>query len=152
MHVLSAVEKVNERQKEILFDKLKSLLMDLDGKTISLWGLAFKPNTDDMRDAPALVIMSRLISSGCNVRVYDPVAMNECRRRIGSNIYYAADMYDAVKGADALLLVTEWKEFRLPVWRIIKKAMRRPIILDGRNIYDKKELEEQGFIYHCIGR
>lgn len=152
MHVLSAVEKVNERQKEILFDKLKSLLMDLEGKTISLWGLAFKPNTDDMRDAPALVIMSRLISSGCNVRVYDPVAMNECRRRIGSNIYYAADMYDAVKGADALLLVTEWKEFRLPVWRIIKKAMRRPIILDGRNIYDKKELEEQGFIYHCIGR
>ena len=152
MRVLRAVEEVNELQKAILFSKLcKHFNNDLAGKTIALWGLAFKPETDDMREAPSLVLIGKLQEAGCKVRVYDPAAMNECRRRIGESVYYARDMYDAVLDADALLLVTEWKEFRLPSWAVIKKTMEQPVVLDGRNIYDKKEMEEQGFVYHCIG-
>lgn len=152
MRVLYAVEEVNELQKAILFSKLcKHFNNDLTGKTIALWGLAFKPETDDMREAPSLVLIGKLQEAGCKVRVYDPAAMNECRRRIGESVYYARDMYDAVLDADALLLVTEWKEFRLPSWAVIKKTMEQPVVLDGRNIYDKKEMEEQGFVYHCIG-
>lgn len=153
MKVLEAVEEVNENQKELLFEKLQHQFDgNLQGKTITLWGLSFKPETDDMREAPALILIERLLKAGCTVRAYDPAAMVECRRRIGNVIYYAADMYDAVLDADALMLVTEWKEFRLPSWAVIKKAMRTPNILDGRNIYDKKEMEEQGFSYHCIGK
>jgi len=153
MKVLEAVEEVNENQKELLFEKLQQQFDgNLQGKTITLWGLSFKPETDDMREAPALILIDRLLKAGCTVRAYDPAAMVECRRRIGNVIYYAADMYDAVLDADALMLVTEWKEFRLPSWAVIKKAMRTPNILDGRNIYDKKEMEEQGFSYHCIGK
>ena len=153
MKVLEAVEEVNENQKELLFEKLQHQFDgNLQGKTITLWGLSFKPETDDMREAPALILIDRLLKAGCTVRAYDPAAMGECRRRIGNVIYYAADMYDAVLDADALMLVTEWKEFRLPSWAVIKKAMRTPNILDGRNIYDKKEMEEQGFSYHCIGK
>lgn len=153
MQVLQAVERVNERQKGILFEKLqKHFGNDLPGKTIAIWGLAFKPETDDMREAPALVLIGKLLEAGCRIRVYDPIAMNECRRRMGESVCYAKDMYDAVLDADALLLVTEWKEFRLPSWAVIRKAMRQPVILDGRNIYDKKEMEEQGFVYHCIGK
>lgn len=153
MKVLEAVEEVNENQKELLFEKLQHQFDgNLQGKTITLWGLSFKPETDDMREAPALILIDRLLKAGCTVRAYDPAAMVECRRRIGNVIYYAADMYDAVLDADALMLVTEWKEFRLPSWAVIKKAMRTPNILDGRNIYDKKEMEEQGFSYHCIGK
>lgn len=153
MQVLQAVEQVNERQKGILFEKLqKHFGNDLPGKTIAIWGLAFKPETDDMREAPALVLIGKLLEAGCRIRVYDPIAMNECRRRMGESVCYAKDMYDAVLDADALLLVTEWKEFRLPSWAVIRKAMRQPVILDGRNIYDKKEMEEQGFVYHCIGK
>ena len=152
MRVLHAVEEVNELQKSILFDKLcKHFDNDLKGKTIALWGLAFKPETDDMREAPSLVLIDKLLKVGCKVRAYDPAAMDECRRRIGESIYYARDMYDAVLDADALMLVTEWKEFRLPSWAVIKKTMERAVVLDGRNIYDKKEMEEQGFIYYCIG-
>ena len=153
MRVLTAVEEVNENQKSVLFEKLmKQFNGDLQGKTVALWGLAFKPETDDMREAPALVLIDKLLKAGCKVRAYDPAAVQECKRRIGDTIYYACDMYDAVLDADVLMLVTEWKEFRLPSWAVIKKTMNQQIVLDGRNIYDKKEMEEQGFIYHCIGK
>ena len=153
MRVLTAVEEVNENQKSVLFEKLmKQFNGDLQGKTVALWGLAFKPETDDMHEAPALVLIDKLLKAGCKVRAYDPAAVQECKRRIGDTIYYACDMYDAVLDADVLMLVTEWKEFRLPSWAVIKKTMSRQIVLDGRNIYDKKEMEELGFIYHCIGK
>ena len=153
MRVLTAVEEVNENQKSVLFEKLmKQFNGDLQGKTVALWGLAFKPETDDMRETPALVLIDKLLKAGCKVRAYDPAAVQECKRRIGDTIYYACDMYDAVLDADVLMLVTEWKEFRLPSWAVIKKTMSRQIVLDGRNIYDKKEMEELGFIYHCIGK
>lgn len=153
MRVLHAVEEVNLRQKAILFDKLRNALGEnLKGRTIALWGLAFKPETDDMREAPALVLISRLQEAGCNIRVYDPEAMNECRRRLGDAVHYSQDMYDALLDADALLMVTEWKEFRLPAWGVVKKTMRNALIIDGRNIYDAAEMESQGFEYHCIGR
>ena len=153
MRVLRAVEEVNEIQKSALFDKLQKLFgNDLQDKTIAIWGLAFKPETDDMREAPVLVLIDKLQQAGCNIRAYDPAAMEECKRRIGDTIYYARDMYDAVLDADVLMLVTEWKEFRLPSWAVIKKTMAQQIVLDGRNIYEKKEMEEQGFIYHCIGK
>ena len=153
MRVLRAVEDVNEAQKGVLFEKLmKQFNGDLRGKTIALWGLAFKPETDDMREAPGLVLIDKLLKAGCQIRAYDPAAMNECKRRIGDVIYYARDMYDAVLDADVLMLITEWKEFRLPLWAVIKKTMNQQIVLDGRNIYDKKEMEELGFIYSCIGK
>ncbi|MDY3268071.1 MAG: UDP-glucose/GDP-mannose dehydrogenase family protein [Phocaeicola sp.] len=153
MKVLKMVEEVNEAQKDILFRKLEKFYNgDLKGKTIAIWGLAFKPETDDMREAPSLVLIKRLLDAGCNVRAYDPAAMDESRRRIGNTIYYARDMYDALLDADALFMVTEWKEFRLPAWGVIKKTMNNPVIFDGRNIYDMEELNEQGIVYHCIGR
>ena len=153
MQVLRAVEEVNELQKSVLFDKLVKQFNDnLKDKTIALWGLAFKPETDDMREAPALVLIDKLLKAGCQIRAYDPDAMQECKRRIGDSVYYACDMYDAVLDADALMLVTEWKEFRLPSWAVIRKTMAQQIVLDGRNIYDKKEMEELGFVYSCIGK
>lgn len=153
MRVLSAVDEVNECQKSVLFEKLlKHFEGDLKNKTIALWGLAFKPETDDMREAPALVLIDKLLKSGCRIRAYDPAAMQECKRRIGNAIYYACDMYDTVLDADALMLLTEWKEFRLPSWAVIRKTMARQVVLDGRNIYEKKEMEELGFIYYCIGK
>ena len=153
MQVLCAVEEVNELQKSVLFDKLVKQFNDnLKDKTIALWGLAFKPETDDMREAPALVLIDKLLKAGCQIRAYDPAAMQECKRRIGDSVYYACDMYDAVLDADALMLVTEWKEFRLPSWAVIRKTMAQQIVLDGRNIYDKKEMEELGFVYSCIGK
>ncbi len=152
MRVLKAVEEVNELQKQLLFEKLKALLPDLKNRTIAIWGLAFKPETDDMREAPALVLIHLLKEAGCHIRVYDPIAMTECKRIIGDSVYYAHDMYDAVLDADALMLLTEWKEFRLPTWGVIKKTMIGNIVLDGRNIYDAKEVAELGFEYHCIGK
>ena len=153
MQVLRAVEEVNELQKSVLFDKLVKQFNDnLKDKTIALWGLAFKPETDDMREAPALVLIDKLLKAGCQIRAYDPAAMQECKRRIGDSVYYACDMYDAVLDADALMLVTEWKEFRLPSWAVIRKTMAQQIVWDGRNIYDKKEMEELGFVYSCIGK
>ncbi len=154
MEVLKAVERVNEKQKGILFEKLCRIYPKerLKGKTIALWGLSFKPETDDMRESTALVMVHLLLEAGCTVRVYDPVAMDECRRRIGDTVTYCNDMYDAVLNADALLLLTEWKEFRLPTWGVIKKAMSHPIVIDGRNIFDADELKEDGFEYHCIGK
>ncbi len=156
MEVLKAVERVNERQKHVLFNKLVKAYGDekeLKGKTIALWGLSFKPETDDMRESTALVIIDSLLKAGCNIRAYDPVAMNECKRRLpDAPITYCRDMYDAVLDADAMLLLTEWKEFRLPTWAVIKKEMIRPLVIDGRNIFDIEELEENGFEYHCIGK
>ena len=129
MKVLEAVEEVNEKQKEILFHKLiNSLGENLKDKTIAIWGLAFKPETDDMREAPSLILIEKLKAAGCNIRVYDPEAMPECQRRIGEVVYYAQDMYDAILDADALLMVTEWKEFRIPTWGVVKKSMKTPLI------------------------
>ena len=154
MEVLKAVERVNERQKSVLFEKLQKAYEgeSLKGKTIAMWGLSFKPETDDMRESTALVMIEKLLDAGCTIRAYDPIAMDECRRRIGDSITYCRDMYDAVLDADALLLLTEWKEFRLPTWGVIRKAMRRPLVIDGRNIFDIEELEENEFEYHCIGK
>lgn len=151
MRVIKAVEDVNERQKSIVYDKLASALGDLNGRNIALWGLAFKPETDDMRCAPSLVIIEKLLKAGATVTVFDPVAEDECRRRIGDAVRYATDMYDAVVDADALALVTEWKQFRLPSWKVIRKAMRGNLIVDGRNIYQAADLIEEGFDYRCIG-
>ncbi len=153
MKVLRAVEEVNEAQKRVLYRKLERYYNgDLSGKTIALWGLSFKPETDDMREATSLVTIRLLQDSGCRVKVYDPVSMEECRRRIGNSVEYAADMYEAVLEADALLLHTEWKQFRMPSWGIIKKAMKTPLIIDGRNIYEAEELKKLGFIYLSIGQ
>ena len=152
MHVLQAVEVVNEKQKRILFDKLSFHFNgDLRGKTIAMWGLSFKPETDDMREAPALVLIDLLLNAGCNICVYDPIAMDECRYRIGDIVTYCKDMYEAVVDADALLLVTEWKEFRVPSWKVLTKTMKQPVIIDGRNIYDRNEMGELNFEYYCIG-
>ena len=153
MRVLQAVEEVNERQKSVLFQKLLSHFGgDLKGKTVALWGLAFKAETDDMREATSLVIIRQLLDAGCEVRVFDPVAMNECRRRLGDAVTYAKDMYDAALGADALLLLTEWKQFRLPSWEVVRRTMNQPVVFDGRNIYDPEELRAGGFHYSSIGR
>ena len=150
--VLKAVEEVNEKQKSILFEKLqRHYAGSLKGRTIALWGLAFKPETDDMREAPALVLIDKLTGSGCMVKVYDPIAMGECKRRIGDKVIYCKDMYDAVVDADALLLVTEWKEFRMPSFAVLEKTMAGKVIVDGRNIYDKEEVAEHGFVYYKIG-
>lgn len=152
MRVLKAVEEVNDKQKRVLFDKLaRHFGGELRGKAVALWGLAFKPETDDMREAPSLVLIDLLLEAGCRVKVYDPVAMEECRRRIGDRVEYCRDKYEAAVDAEALLLVTEWKEFRVPSWEVLKKAMRGKVVIDGRNIYDREEMARNGFEYECIG-
>jgi len=155
MRVLKAVEEVNADQKLVLYRKIVNYYGGedkLQGKTVAMWGLAFKPETDDMREAPSLVLIDLLLQAGANVKVYDPVAMDECRRRIGDSVTYAHDMYDAVSDADALMLVTEWKELRMPNVNRLLDNMRGRLILDGRNILDSEELQQAGFEYHCIGR
>lgn len=153
MKVLSAVEEVNEQQKSLLFKKLdRHYKSELKGKTVAVWGLAFKPETDDMREAPALTIIDLLSRAGAVVKAYDPIAMDECRRRIGDKVTYCKNMYDAVIDADALMLLTEWKEFRMPSWQTIAKTMHSPVVLDGRNIYDRAELEGEGFTYYALGK
>ncbi|MDR0994758.1 MAG: UDP-glucose/GDP-mannose dehydrogenase family protein [Tannerella sp.] len=153
MRLLQAVDAINEDQKSILFRKLEQQFEGhLEGKEIALWGLSFKPETDDMREAPSLVLIEKLLAAGCRVRAYDPVAMEEARRRFGGRIAYAKDIYEAVVDADALFLVTEWKEFRLPSWTVVKRLMKCPLVIDGRNIYEASELEENGFTYFRIGR
>ena len=152
MQVLKAVESVNERQKSVLFRKFVNHFSgDVKGKTVALWGLAFKPETDDMREAPALVLIDLLLNAGVTVKVYDPIAMDECHRRIGDTVVYCKDMYEATVDADALMLVTEWKEFRVPSWSVLKKSMNGRVVIDGRNIYERRELEENGFEYYKIG-
>ena len=153
MRVLKAVEQVNDAQKFVVFNKLSKLFNnDLKGKTVAIWGLSFKPETDDMREATSLVTIKLLLDAGCRVRVYDPVAMEECKRRLGDTVEYAKDMYDAVLDADAMLMLTEWKQFRLPSWGVMKRSMKNAVVIDGRNIYDPDELQEFGFEYHCIGK
>ncbi len=152
MKILEAVEEVNEFQKKILFEKLmKYYNNDISGKTIAVWGLAFKPKTDDMREAPSLVIIDKILEAGGKVKAYDPVAMEEAKRILGDSITYAKDIYDATLEADAILMVTEWNEFRLPTWEVIKKTMKKPVVFDGRNIYNKQEMNEIGFDYFGIG-
>ena len=153
MRILQAVEEVNEQQKSILFRKLENYFKgNLKGKRIAVWGLAFKPETDDMREAASLVVIRKLLEAGCEVSAYDPVAIPEAKRRMGEVVRYAQDIYDAVVDADALLLITEWKVFRMPSWQAVKKLMANPLVIDGRNIYDPHEMQEYGFEYHCIGR
>lgn len=153
MSVLKAVEEVNEYQKTVVFKKLQAHYGgQLEGRTVAVWGLAFKPETDDMREATSLVTIKLLKDAGCRVRVYDPVAMDECRRRLGDAVEYASDMYDAVLDADALLMLTEWKQFRLPSWSVLKRTMRNLVVIDGRNIYDAREMRDNGFVYYCIGQ
>ena len=151
MEVIEAVERVNEKQKSIVYDKIIKAVGSVKGKTIALLGLAFKPETDDMREAPALVVIDKLLKDGATVRVFDPIAMDECKRRIGDVVTYCKNMYDAADGADVFALMTEWRQFRMPSWNVIKKVMKGNAIVDGRNIYDRSELEEQGFIYTRIG-
>lgn len=152
MRVLQAVDEVNEHQKSILFDKLSAYYdNDLQGRTIAMWGLSFKPETDDMREAPSLVLIERLAAAGCRIKVYDPIAMDECRRRFGDMLVYCGDMYEAAVDADALLLVTEWKELRMPSWPVLARVMKRKAVFDGRNIYDRHEAENAGFDYYKIG-
>lgn len=152
MGVIEAVEAVNERQKSVVFHKLEQMLGSLKGKTIALWGLSFKPETDDMREAPSLVVIDLLLKAGANIRAYDPVAMEECRRRIGDKITYCKDLYDAAVEADAVALMTEWKQFRVPSWAAVKRVMRGDVLVDGRNIFDKEELLSEGFRYKAIGK
>lgn len=153
MKVLKAVEDVNALQKKVVFNKLNKYYNgNLTGKKIAIWGLAFKAETDDMREATSLVIIELLRNAGAEVCAFDPVAMNECKRRIGDTVSYANDMYDAVLDADALLVLTEWKQFRLPSWGVVKKSMARAVVIDGRNIYDPAEMKGLEFDYQCIGR
>ena len=153
MRVIEAVEEVNEEQKNIVFDKLnRAFNGDLKGKAIALWGLSFKPETDDMREAPALVVIDKLLKAGAVINVFDPIAMDETKRRIGDVVTYCKDMYEAVIDADAIALMTEWKQFRMPSWAIIRKAMKNYVVVDGRNIYDGEELKELGFTYSRIGQ
>lgn len=153
MEVIEAVERVNDRQKSIVFDKIVNLAgADLSGKTVAVLGLAFKPETDDMRQAPSLEVISRLLDAGATVRVFDPVAMDECRRIMGDRVVYCKNLYDAAAGADVLALLTEWRQFRMPSWTAVKEAMRGNIIVDGRNIYNGDELARLGFVYTRIGR
>jgi UDPglucose 6-dehydrogenase len=153
LEILKAVEKVNNRQKSILFNKVKNHFNgDLKGRKFALWGLAFKPKTDDMREAPSLAIIEKLLDAGANVVAYDPVAMNEARRILGNKITLANDEYEACIDADALLLVTEWPEFRIPNFKVLGKLLKNKLIFDGRNIYDPVELNELNFSYYPIGR
>jgi UDPglucose 6-dehydrogenase len=152
LRVLKSVEAVNEDQKSILFHKVNKYFKgDLNGKTIGMWGLSFKPLTDDMREAPSLVLIHRFINAGANVRAYDPVSMNEAKRIVGDKIAYAEDQYDTLIDADCLVLVTEWPEFRFPNFNVIRKLLKTPLIFDGRNIYDRAEMKSKGFEYFCIG-
>ncbi len=152
MEVIEAVERVNERQKNIVFEKLHQALGNLRGKRVALWGLAFKPETDDMREAPARKTIEQLTQAGAEVSVFDPAAMDECRRLYGPRVDYAETMYEAARGADAVALVTEWKVFRMPDWTRLHALMRSHVIVDGRNIYDKAELLAAGFDYRAIGK
>ncbi|MCX6252587.1 MAG: UDP-glucose/GDP-mannose dehydrogenase family protein [Bacteroidetes bacterium] len=152
LRVLKAVEEVNDDQKSVMYHKILNFYKgDLKGKMIGMWGLSFKPQTDDMREAPSLVLIKKLLEAGAKVKAYDPVAMHEGKRILGNSIEYAEDQYDAIIDADGLLLVTEWPEFKFPNFNIIRKLLKEPVIFDGRNIYDVQEIKRKGFTYFCIG-
>ncbi|HPT52488.1 MAG TPA: UDP-glucose/GDP-mannose dehydrogenase family protein [Bacteroidales bacterium] len=153
LEVLKAVERINDKQKSRLFDKFVDFYHnDVKGKTVALLGLSFKPNTDDMREAPSLVLIEKLLNAGCNVQAYDPVAMNECKRRIGDTITYCNDIYEALANADALFLVTEWAEFKIIDFARMKEIMRQAVIFDGRNIYNAEDLAHAEIPYFPIGQ
>lgn len=153
MRVLQSVEDVNDDQKKVMFSKVSRYFNgQLAGKTIAIWGLAFKPNTDDMREAPSLVFIEQLVAAGAHVVAYDPVAIHETKRKIGDIITYSNDQYEAIIDADALVLLTEWNEFRAPKYKIMAKLMKNHVIFDGRNIYDQEEMQEVGFKYFGMGR
>ena len=153
LRILEAVEAVNDDQKHRMFDKLRQALgADLSGTRVAVWGLAFKPNTDDMRDAPSLALIEALLNAGASVVAHDPVAMDEARRRLGHRVRFATSSYDALTDADALAVVTDWNEYRHPDFPRIKRTLRRPIIVDGRNLYALRRMAELGFTYHSIGR
>ena len=151
MEVIEAVERVNEKQKSIVYDKIIKAAGSVKGKTVAIIGLSFKPETDDMREAPALVVIDKLLADGASIRVFDPIAMDECHRRIGDSVTYCKNIYDAADGADVFALMTEWRQFRMPSWNVIQKVMTGNIVVDGRNIYDRSELETFGFTYSRIG-
>ncbi len=153
LKILKAVESVNNSQKSVLFSKVNTYFQsDLKGKTFAIWGLSFKPNTDDMREAPSLVLIDKLVDAGAKIRAYDPIAIKEAKRRIGNKVYYATDQYDALLDADALLLVTEWNEFRLLNYKLIERLLKNKLVFDGRNIYEPEEMKEHEFEYYSIGR
>ena len=153
LDILKAVEKVNNRQKLVLVDKLKiHFNNNLSGKKIAIWGLAFKPKTDDVREAPSLVIIDELLKLGAQITAFDPVAMDEAKRILGNKITFANDEYDACIDADALVLVTEWPEFRIPNFRVLAKLLKEKVIFDGRNIYELEEMKELEYTYYSIGR
>jgi len=153
LDVLKSVEAVNECQKLVVLDKVKRYLgADLKGKTIAVWGLAFKPQTDDMRDAPSLTLIEDLLEAGATVSAHDPASMNEARHKLGDRIRYAETNYDALSGADALVVVTDWNEYRHPDFSRVKALLRRPVVIDGRNLYDPAKMADLGFTYHSIGR
>jgi UDPglucose 6-dehydrogenase len=152
-HIVNTVMQVNERQKTRLGKKIKELFgSDLSGKTFAVWGLAFKPETDDIREAPALYLIDELLSSGAQVRAFDPEAMDNVKRIYGDKVYFATDQYDAITGTDALVIVTEWSEFRNPDFKRIYDTLKNPVIFDGRNVYTLEKMEELGFYYESIGR
>jgi UDPglucose 6-dehydrogenase len=153
LNILQSVEKVNEKQKQVLFRKISEHYNgEIKNKCFALWGLSFKPQTDDMRDAPSLVIIEKLVEEGARVKAYDPVAMSECRRKLGDKIEYAKDQYEALIDTDALIIATEWSEFRLPNFKVIEKLMSDKVIFDGRNIFECSEMQELDFYYYSIGR
>ena len=152
MRIVEAVDRVNEEQKKIVYDKLRRILGPLEGKTVALWGLAFKPETDDVRESPALVTVRLLLEAGAAVRAYDPAAMETARRQLGGAVTYARTIYDAAEGADAIALMTEWKQFRMPSWSRLKSVMRGDLVVDGRNIFDRDEVVAAGFRYVGIGK
>jgi UDPglucose 6-dehydrogenase len=152
MRLLESVEEVNDDQKSLLFNKIVSYFNgDLKGKTFAMWGLSFKPNTDDMREAPSLVLIDKILEAGGHVKAYDPVATHEAQRIVGDKITFCTDPYDAIDAADALLIITEWSEFKLPDFDKISQSLNHQVIFDGRNIYDFKEMKELGFDYFCVG-
>jgi UDPglucose 6-dehydrogenase len=152
MRILEAVEDVNDSQKEVLFNKImKHFDGDIKGKTFSMWGLSFKPNTDDMREAPSLVLIDKLVAQGAKVKAYDPVALEEAKHILGDKVTFAADEYEALVDSQGLLLVTEWSEFRVPNWKVVKKLMEEHVVFDGRNIYEEQEMKNLGFAYYGIG-
>jgi len=152
MRILESAEEVNEDQKEVLFQKVMNHFKnDIKGKSFALWGLSFKPKTDDMREAPSLVIIEKLLAAGAVVKTYDPVATHEASIILGDKVEYNKDPYDALIDSDALLIITEWPEFRAPNFKVMAKLLKNKVIFDGRNIYDREEVKELGFEYYCIG-
>jgi len=153
LDILKAVEDVNNRQKHVLFNKIETHFKgNLEGKLFAMWGLSFKPQTDDMREAPSLVIIEKLLNAKAKVKAYDPVAMEEAKHKLGNTINYAKDIYDTLLDVDALIIATEWPEFRVPNYKVMERLMKNKLIFDGRNVFEPVDMKEMGFVYYSIGR